>query len=228
MAVISNKKAILLIGSPKQKASTSEALGSYLLNCLEEKGFITERMVIYRLIEDTTNHSVISALTQVDLIILSSPLYIDCLPYPVTRFFEILSKEWRPNEISRRTRFMSIVNCGFPEAFHNDTAIAICRKFAQNNKMEWVGGLSLGGGGAIDGRPLQLIRGLTRNVIKALKLAANELADDLPISNKAKSLMAKSLVPDWLYLIIGQIGWKYQAKKNGVQKALDARPYLHE
>jgi len=37
--------------------------------------------------------------------------------------------------------------------------------------------------------------------------------------------MAKPFVPHWLYFIFGQFGWRIQAKKYGVQKNLNDRPY---
>lgn len=45
---------------------------------------------------------------------------------------------------------VGIVNSGFPEAFHNDTALAILRRFAAETGFQWAGGLALGGGGTID------------------------------------------------------------------------------
>ena len=50
--------------------------------------------------------------------------------------------------------FTAIANCGFPEALHNTTALAICEVFARQAGFEWAGSLSLGGGEAVNGQPL--------------------------------------------------------------------------
>jgi len=47
---------------------------------------------------------------------------------------------------STNMRLAVISNCGFPEAQHNNVAIAICRRFALASGLEWAGGLALGDG----------------------------------------------------------------------------------
>jgi len=37
--------------------------------------------------------------------------------------------------------------------------------------------------------------------------------------------MAKPMVPKWLYLLIGNIGWYWRARKKGCREKLDHMPY---
>jgi len=120
------------------------------------------------------------------------------------------------------------VNCGFPESQHNNTAISICRCFAGEANFEWAGGLALGGGEAISGRPLLKVKGMARNVIKSLELAAIGLAAGKSIPAEAIDLMAKPLIPGRLYTIIGNVGWRRRAKKHNAHKCLKDRPYVAE
>ncbi len=117
------------------------------------------------------------------------------------------------------------MNCGFPEASQNRTALAICRRFAAEAGFEWAGGLALGMGEAIGGRPLKEAGGMVRRIVKALDLAGDALALGHPIPEEAVRLMAKPLVPRWLYILMGNRGWKKRAANHGTTDALNARPH---
>ena len=221
------KRVLLLVGSPKGSGSTSEALGTYLLEQLEGQGVETEvaRIVPFLRSEEGRNkllHSVAGA----DLLILASPLYADSLPSGVTRLFEIIGAEGKEKPGFSGTGFAAVINCGFPEARQCDTAIAICRCFAKEAGMEWMCGLALGGGESIGGRPLREAGGVARNARKALDLAAAALAGGRQVPDEAVSLMAKQTVSPWLYTVIGDIGWRLRARKHKAGNRMKGRPYL--
>ncbi len=117
------------------------------------------------------------------------------------------------------------MNSGFPEASQNATALRICRRFADEARFEWAGGIALGGGEAIGGRPLAKVGGMARNVVRALDLAASELAAGRPVPEAAIRLMARPLVPTWLYLLFGRRGWRRRAARHHAGDRMDARPY---
>lgn len=220
------KQVLLLIGSPRPSRSTSESLGTYLLNRLHENGIETETLIIHRSLKsDEQQEALLSATDRADLIILAFPLYVDSLPALVIKTLELIAKRRQTRQISKKQGLLCIVNNGFPEAHQNDTALAICRRFAREAKFEWSGGLALGGGGAIDGKPLVSLRGMVRNVRKSLDLTADALIEDKPVPQEAVELMAKPLIPAWIYRMVGSFGWKRQAKKHGAHKKLDDRPY---
>ncbi|PUU93067.1 NAD(P)H-dependent oxidoreductase [Halanaerobium sp.] len=78
------RKAILLVGSPKGKNSSSASLGTYLLSKLEKYEIETESIHIHS--EIATNAKEIMFLDKIeeaDLIILAAPLYVDCMPAKV-------------------------------------------------------------------------------------------------------------------------------------------------
>lgn len=87
------------------------------------------------------------------------------------------------------------------------------------------GGLALGCGGVIDGKPLVSLGGMVRNVVKSLNLSALALAQGNPIPEQAIELIEKPLLPNWLYSLGGQIGWYVQAFKLGTLKRLNDQPY---
>ena len=159
-----------------------------------------------------------------DIVILAFPLYVDSLPAAAVAALELIAKQQRDSKPSKKQRLVAIVNNGFPEPSQNNTAIAICKQFAAEANFEWAGGISLGGGGAIGGSPLAEAGFIARNVRKSLDLAATNLLEDKPVSKKAVDLMAKPMVPKWLYLMIGNRNWKKEAKKLGTQDKLYNQP----
>jgi len=218
--------ALLLVGSPRAGKSNSESIGDYLGGRLAERGVEVQRVGVGSTMpSDEKLSQIASAVDQVDLIVLAVPLYIDSVPAQVIRVMEHLVEARREVAPANRPRFAAIVNSGFPEAAHNDTALAIYRHFADHVGFEWAGGLALGGGEVIGRQPLDQTARRTRRIREALDLAAADLAEGKPLSGEAVAAMAKAAVPKWLYLFIGGRGWKRQAREHGVEDQLYARPY---
>lgn len=219
------KKALALIGSPRVR-STSSSISGELLGRLEGKGWQTDELrILPHLKNNETWKKLTDAAEHADLLVLVTPLYADSLPAPVTLALERLARESRSDTGGRERAFMAILNCGFPEPFHNYTGLAIARQFALETGFEWIGGLPLGMGGAIDGRALAECGRMVRHVLRALDLTAAALDKGDPVPAEALVLMEKQFLPRWLYIAMGNWGWKKRAKKYGVNRGLDARPY---
>jgi len=220
-------QALLLIGSAKKlHTSTSESLGMYLLDRLSERGFGTESLFLHQCFRTgEANDALHAAIERADLIVFAFPMYIDCLPYHVIKTFEQIAERRNTAGAPKRQRFLAISNCGFPEAHQMDTVMAICRQFARETDLEWAGGLALGGGESLGGKPLAEIGGMARHVVKALDLTAGALAMGNAAPDEAIALMAKPLVPPWLFRLVGGIGWRLRARELGARKRLHDRPF---
>ncbi|MBU0984425.1 MAG: NAD(P)H-dependent oxidoreductase [candidate division Zixibacteria bacterium] len=220
------KRVLLLVGSAKQQTSTSEAIGTCLLERLHPAGFETETLFTHKASRsDEAMAELIAAVARADLIVLAFPLYVDCLPYTVINALEHIRDSRRSTTNHKDQSLLCIVNCGFPEAHQNETALAICRQFARETGFTWSGGLALGAGGVIHGRPLREVGGAARNVMASLDVTADALIRSEQIPKRAVDLMARPLVWKWVYLWYGSRGWRRVAKRNGVLKALGSRPY---
>lgn len=122
---------------------------------MNARGFQTEKLFFHRVYnKDKTCNELLVAVANADIVVLAFPLYVDSLPAAVIRGLELISRNRKSEPVPKKQRLISIVNCGFPEAQHNKTAILICRCFAREAEFEWAGGLALGGGEAINGKPL--------------------------------------------------------------------------
>jgi hypothetical protein len=224
------RTALLLVGSAKPAGeSSSEAIGSYLLQRLAEYGVNAETHHVARALRtEARTQELLQAVDRADLFILAFPLYVDALPYLVIEALERIAAHRQAQPAPAAGSFLVIANCGFPEVQHNDTALAICEQFAAAAGLRWAGGLALGEGGAINGQPLAKAGGMVRNVVAALDLAAAALAESEPVPAEAIALMARPFIPARAYMLMGDVGWLMQARRNRALTRLAARPFGQE
>jgi NAD(P)H-dependent FMN reductase len=225
--------ALLLIGSPKPKESSSGSLGAYLFEELETRGVKTQTIKLVKALRsDEATAQLRAAVTASDLIVLSFPLYVDSLPAPTILALERISawaEEAGPQACGapggHRPAFVAICQSGFPEVVQNEVAVEICRNFAAAAGFEWAGGLILAAGGMVSGQPLRKVKGMMRSAVVALDLTAGALAAGDPVPEEAVALMAKPAFPRVAYRFMANWGWRSQLKKSGDGSPLDARPY---
>jgi multimeric flavodoxin WrbA len=220
-------RALLLVGSPRGKKSTSMALGGYLHQRLEEAGLETEVVRLYTTLKSQDRREeVVEAVARADLVTLAAPVYVDSLPAPVLATLERIASRRSELDASGPRHFVALTNCGFPEAVHTQTALAVCRSFAHQAGFVWGGGLGLGGGaGLVDGRALPELGKRAEPIRKSLDAAALALAQGRALPAEAFQHMARAGVPSWLYRIVASLVWRRQARRWGARKELDARPY---
>jgi hypothetical protein len=220
-------KVLLLVGSAKTPGtSTSEALGDYLLERLAEHGIATARIHLHRAMRTEERcDELLATVSTAGLMVLATPLYVDTLPYLVTRAMEQIVAHRRSATSLSPVRFAAIINCGFPEAEHNQVALAVCRQFAQAARMEWAGGLAQGAGGMFNGQSLAEAGGRGYATRQALDLAAGALVTGLPIPDEATAQMAQPAIPAAVYTMLGNLGWWRTAWRHGAYRHLYDRPF---
>ncbi len=222
---MAEKLALLLVGSPRGKRSASQKLGHYLLEQLAARGWHTEQLYLRSMVrKPEKQQQLVAAVDRADVVILSAPLYVDTAPAFVIKSLEIIARQ-QDALTARRRQFLAISNCGFPESLHNEPAITVYRLFARQVGFDWAGGLMLGGGATIEARGLESLGGLARNVLRSLDLTAEALSEGRAAPEEALRLMAKPMMPNWLYLRAAEIGWLISARKHGTLGKLRARPY---
>ncbi|MFX1554673.1 MAG: hypothetical protein ACFFBV_12160, partial [Promethearchaeota archaeon] len=89
----------------------------------------------------------------------------------------------------------------------------------------WKGGLALGQGGSIAGIPLQERGGMVRNVVKGLDITAQAIIDGKEIPQEAIDLFSKKFIPNTLYNIVVNLGWRRQASRYGTKKNIRDKLY---
>jgi NAD(P)H-dependent FMN reductase len=221
------RNVLFLIGSAKPAGeSTSEALATYLAQRLEQQDVATATMHVARALRtETRTEELLKAVDATGLFVLAFPLYVDALPTLATAALERIAAHRQTQPAPTPIPFLAIANCGFPEAHHNATALAICQQFAEAAGFIWAGGLALGAGGALNGRPLAAAGGMARPVRQALDLTAAALAAGQPAPPDAVALLARPMMPLRMYTLMGDLGWRKQARDHGVYRQLRARPF---
>jgi len=221
------RRALLLVGSPKTRKSTSNSLGGYLFEQLSARSIQTETIYLHTVLRSPAKmQALLDAVNAADLVTLAFPLYVDTLPAPVIEALERLAAQRQGRDPSNQQMFTAIANCGFPEAIHNANALAVCEMFARQAGFEWSGSLSLGGGEMVAGVPLGQLGGMTIMMRKALDLTAEALAQGQSIPQAAQDIWGKPVIPHWLYRLTGWLRWNKQSKGYGAQKLLKRQPYL--
>ncbi len=217
--------AAILVGSPKGRTSASWMLGSKLAEGLQEHGVTVKYgMVHHDLRSEEGTGNLLELVDSSDLVVLAFPLYVDSLPAPLTRLLELVAERRGRNVAAGSPRLAVIVQCGFPEVHQCDTAVGICRHFAETSGMRWAGALAMGMGGALEG-DFHRLPGGGKTILDALGKTAKALAGGGEIPDEAKALFAKSLMPRWLYTLTGNMGWRLKMRKNKAKRPIGYRPY---
>jgi hypothetical protein len=160
-----------------------------------------------------------------DLVILSFPLSVDCLPAPTIRVLELIA-DARRHCASRgglRPGLFVLCQSGFPEAEQSATALAICRRFAREAGFAWRGGLAVGGGPAVT--PRLKAGGPARHVVAALDDAAACLAAGQAVPIDVVSRAARPVMPAPLYRFAAERGFRRQSRQHGVRRPSASRPF---
>jgi multimeric flavodoxin WrbA len=220
------QRVLLLIGSPRGAQSTSASLGSYLLSEMEKQGAETEVINLYQYLKsDEGRNDLLEAVNRADILVFTSPLYIDCLPAPVIAALEAIRERRMVAQPPWRQHLVALINSGFPEPEQNATALAIYKQFAREAEFGWAGGLAFASGAVINGKPLKDSGFIARNARKSLEIAAEALARGGPVPSAAVKLADKPLVPTWMFLLNANRSWKHQVKDPAVWKEMEKRPF---
>lgn len=221
------QRALLLVGSPKTRKSTSNSLGGYLFEQLVAQDIQTETIYLHTVLRNPQKlQALLDAVEAADLVALAFPIYVDALPAPVVEALECIAAHRQGCSPSKPQLFTAIANCGFPEAYQCDTALAICETFAIQAGFKWAGSLALGAGQMLNGIPLAEGGGMTLRMRQSLELAAQGLVEQSAIPEAARQGLAKPVVPKYLYWLMGWSRWNQEAKGYDAKKLLKRQPYL--
>jgi len=208
------RSALMLCGSPKGAKGASWRFGAYLCDRLEAAGVAVRRRTL------NPESTLLDDVRAADLLLLSFPLYGDGVPAWLKRsLMRIAEAQVGPRSVA------ALCNCGFLESGHTDTAIEICRLFAREAGLTWLGGLGRGGGGALGDKDLADAGRLFAGTRRSLDLAAQALAEGRAVPEEAVALMRKDLMPRRLYMTIANIGHFVEGARHGIALRMRENPF---
>lgn len=217
------RQAALLVGSARPRGeSTSESLARGLAEKLEQQGVSTGLVHVIDFIKPgRRREAALATLGEADLLVVAAPLYVDGLPGLALKALQQIAA--RPGRLHR---VAGLLNSGYPEAGHNRSAMAQLRCFAHDAGLGWAGGLAMGAGEVLHGKPLATMPVMLRSQIGALEKAATALAGGLGIPPAASAAMARPILPAWLFRLAAKLRWFLDARRQGTPwNALGARPH---
>lgn len=150
------KRLTFLMCSPRGDKSASHAIGSYLVSLFEENDIAAKTFDVYKTLRKQERiEEMIKSIDECDIILLSSPLYIDQAPYMTIKLMDTISEAFQEEKISEKNRHLfAISNAGFLEYYHNILALKIYEQFAKKNGLIWAGGLPIGAAGTYATYPI--------------------------------------------------------------------------
>lgn len=206
--------ALIIVGSPRPGGGTSGSLAADFAKGLSRHGLRCETVNVeqaVKLIYD--RESTMETINRCRLLVFSFPTYTDSPPAIMVRLMEIIASRRSDGNFTSQPDFVAIANGGFPEATHNAISLRICRCFAGQAGLNWLGGLSMPEGLAINGIPLEQLGRMALGVRKALALASSAAAKRLPVPPQAIELMARPMIPPAVYSLLGRMGWPKKTRR---------------
>lgn len=187
---------LYLNGSPKNKKSNSE---SFLKDIKAQ-----DTKYLYK----DNFEGILKNIRVFTTIIFSFPLYVDSPPSKVIEFMEYIEN----NNINIKNKnIYVIVNCGFLESKHNNTACEIIKNFCFNTGAIYKGAFKIGAGEIIGKRKSSLL-------FRILSLAYNYKINIFKnfISNNEDIELSTTIHPmtKRLYVFIVNMSFKSKIKKN--------------
>ena len=219
------KKIVLIDGSPRlEKETASGGFIAQVETALQESQFEKQKVNVRKSLNKGPETDYAKML-EADIIIFAFPLYYFCLPGLLTRFLEDYAKFYHVHgRPQKSTKVYAIVNCGFPEPEINEEALRVIDCFSRHIDAHFRFGVLIGGG------PMFAAAQNTPPVKKAaeqLDAAIQTMIADIDEgTGKLENTLIKLRFPRRLYFFMGGMGWKQQAKKNGLTKTdLYRKPY---
>ena len=229
------RRALLIVGSPKTKEpSTSGVLGGYLLDRLKERGWETESLTLRASLNRPEGEGeLLSSVERAGLILLVFPLYVDALPYLVTKALAVIAAHRRADSqavpaapggdceqrLSRDAPEFGGVGhlprVRRPKRLHVGWRSCLGRRRGDRRPASH-GGETLGSARqACDRGPGDDRRGPGRGTAGAGRGGEDDREEPIPFA-----------LWRWLYIWMGGKGFEKLAAKNGISKDnLLARPY---
>ncbi|HBN86400.1 MAG TPA: hypothetical protein DDZ89_21460 [Clostridiales bacterium] len=213
-------RLVVINGSPKKGQGTTATIIRVIKEMIEAD--VEEFSAIdYYHKPDTECDSTIDRILNADVLLIATPLYVDSLPMPLVVFLQSIEK--RITKTGRPLlKVYGICHCGFFEAIHNKVALDILRNFCSRTGFDWQYGVSIGAGVFFGGNPDPL-----NGPAKVIYDALHELCEDIKTESdhKSSNVFVQPSIPRFLYKLGGNMGWRVQAKSNGIAGMLRAKPY---
>lgn len=144
-------------------------------------------------------------------LVLTFPLYDDSIPAGLLETLAGLEERLAGKTGLEQIPVYAMVNCGFFEAAHNQLAIKMVEIWRKSCGLAQGQALAVGGGEMIRQAPMG------RGPLSPLDKSLNTLARNILAGQAADTLWAQPAFPKALYQLAGNLGFRQQARQNGLK-----------
>ena len=151
-----SKQVTILMCSPRKEESASHSLAKDFTKKFEEKKLTVSQYQIYDTLKNEERiNEMIKMVDKSEILIISSPLYIDTAPYMTIKTMELLENNIKEGKIREKKRLLLAISCGgYLEFYHNKVALRTYELFAKKNGFIWAGGFPIGAAGTYVAYPI--------------------------------------------------------------------------
>lgn len=228
------KKVVLLVGSPKLEGGNSDLLGRYLLKQLDNETIETQIIRVSQALQsaEKTREMTKKAATA-DWLVLSFPNYMSSPPALMIETMDLIYSDFQKTPSDKQQKLMAICSGGYPGTASLETALEICRLYAKETGLRWMGGIGIAGtavledksGGDPASHSLEKAGFMAKKMMKALDLGAAAVIKEEPLATTGRYQLIKLPIPDWMYAMIGNRTFQAMAKEHNSQERLFEKPY---
>ncbi|MDD3140766.1 MAG: NAD(P)H-dependent oxidoreductase [Lachnospiraceae bacterium] len=213
---------VVLNGSPKKSRSSTAAIIQGI------KEIIGNDITVFQAVDfmrkaDVENETVIAEILKADTLLIVFPLYVDALPMPLVTIMQCLEK--KAKALKSMPKVYAICHCGFYEASQNETALRMIYNFCNRTGFSWQYGVGIGAGVFLGGAK-EIKKGPTKEIFNVLCSLCSAVKGNL--NEKKENVFIMPSVPRLIYIFGGNMGWKRQAKNNGVSDKLRSTPFANK
>jgi len=218
------KNICLLNGSPKGKNGVSLHFLEKLNQSIDSKKYTTTFINA----KGSRLEADFKIIENADVLVISFPLYIYCLPGMLMRYLEDYSQYVNSKEKSEKTtEVYAIVNCGFPNPEICNNALRVIKNFCQRTNLHWRFGIAVGMGGILAaGKNSFLINKLSSTVYRSIGKIKKDI--EKPDEGRKEDYYVSPHISKGLVRFLINKSWSSKAKENGLtRKDLHGKPYYN-
>lgn len=183
-----SRKIIALTGSTRGKKTASESMVNYLFDIIGDRDFL--KVEKYRAHEIFNNSNKLDQfrreITKADILLISSPIYVHSLPYPLTVIMEEMARGMGDTLYNKE--LLTIIHSSYPGEIQRKAGYEICERFAEEMGMKWLGAIGFAGTALLEGRPIDELGRSAKWMKKALNEVGNSMIEGTEISEKARRM----------------------------------------
>ncbi len=205
---------LFLDGSPKAQNSASV----HFLKGLEP--LLTQATVFWHNARNETPEAMAMAMEKSDALVIAFPLYVDGIPSHLLYMLEAIEPLFKHSGAS--IPVYALCNAGFYEASQTRLAFQMLQNWCEKSGLTWGTGVGIGGGGMAMAAPVG------QGPFAKLGVEFKNLALLIQSGASAQSAFTQPSFPRFLYISMAHMGWRSQARKNGVGGAKMKKQHIYK